>query len=135
MAKIKHLAIKTRDPNELATFYENTLGLEVVLRRETGAVYMSDGYLSLALLPMREGDTHEGLDHFGFAIDDLQDVANKLNAAGVMAPKVRPNNPPFAETRAIDPHGNEFDLSVHGFERVEYQEDRAEKKEKIPEPA
>jgi catechol-2,3-dioxygenase len=56
MAKIKHLAIKTRDPNELATFYENTLGLEVVLRRETGAVYMTDGYLSLALLPLREGD-------------------------------------------------------------------------------
>ena len=135
MAKIKHLAIKTRDPNELATFYENTMGLEVVLRRETGAVYMTDGYLSLALLPLREGDKREGLDHFGFHIDSLEDVAGKLVANGVKAPKVRPNNPPYAETRAIDPHGNEFDLSVHGFDRVEYQENRARKAGKVKEPA
>lgn len=132
MAKIKHLAIKTRDPSELAAFYEKALGLDVVLRRDTGAVYMTDGYLSLALLPLRDGDKGEGLDHFGFEIDDMAGVAEKLVACGVAAPKVRPNNPPYAEQRAIDPHGNEFDLSVHGYEQEEYQEDRAEK---VEEPA
>ena len=51
--KIRHLAIMTLDPERLAKFYEQTFEM----KRLTGkgvpgskAVYMTDGYITLALL-------------------------------------------------------------------------------------
>src|SRR5262245_50324196 len=45
MSKIRHLAIKTKDPARLAKFYEEVFGLKVIHTERSGAVYMSDGYL------------------------------------------------------------------------------------------
>jgi len=126
MAKIKHLAIKTVDPERLAKFYVDVFELEIVARGETGAIYLTDGYLNLALLKAR-ADVPPGLNHFGFEIDDMEEIGERLEKAGMAGPKVRPNNPPFAEERAMDPDGNMFDLSVHGYQRQEYQEDRKTK--------
>ncbi len=133
MAKIKHLAIKTVDPERLAKFYVDVFELEIVQRSDTGAVYLTDGYLNLAILKAR-GDVPPGLNHFGFAIDDMEAISERLEAAGMDAPKVRPNNPPYAEVRAMDPDGNMFDLSLHGYQDEEYQEDRAAK-QKSRQPA
>ena len=46
----------------------------------------------------------------------------------------RPSTRPFAEHRAMDPDGNLFDISVHGFDHVEFASDREKKKvtEKTP---
>jgi len=132
MAKIKHLAIKTVDPERLAKFYVDVFEMETVTRGGKGAVYLTDGYLNLALLKAR-GDVPPGLNHFGFAIDDMDEIAERLAKAGMPGPEVRPNNPPYAEERAMDPDGNMFDLSIHGYQREEYQEDRkAKKKQKQP---
>lgn len=123
-AKVRHIAIKTPDPQRLADYYTKVFGLEVVLRRETGSVYLSDGDLCLALLPTR-GEVAPGIEHFGFHIQDVEEIAAALEDAGMEAPKVRANDPPFAETRVTDPDGNMIDLSVHGFEMIEHQVDRA----------
>lgn len=123
-AKVRHIAIKTPDPQRLADYYIKVFGLEVVLRRETGSVYLSDGDLCLALLPTR-GEVAPGIEHFGFHIQDVEEIAAALEDAGMEAPKVRANDPPFAETRVTDPDGNMIDLSVHGFEMIEHQVDRA----------
>ena len=48
MSKIRHLAIKTKDPARLAKFYEEVFGLQVIHKEASGATYMSDGYLTLA---------------------------------------------------------------------------------------
>lgn len=122
-AKVRHIAIKTPDPDRLADYYTSVFGMDVVLRRETGSVYLSDGDLCLALLPTR-GQSAPGIEHFGFHIGSAEDIAAALEAAGMEAPKQRPNDPPFAETRVTDPDGNMVDLSVHGFEMEEYQADR-----------
>ena len=53
MAKIRHLAIKTKSPERLAAFYEEVFGLERIRSEKGGAIYMSDGYLTLALLRNR----------------------------------------------------------------------------------
>src|SRR5215470_8595502 len=45
MPKIRHLAIKTKDPARLAKFYEEVFGLKVIHSERSGAMYMSDGYL------------------------------------------------------------------------------------------
>jgi hypothetical protein len=45
----------------------------------------------------------------------------------------RPSTRPFAEYRAMDPDGNLSDISVHGYDDVEYAADR--EKKKVPEKA
>lgn len=124
MAKIRHLAIKAQDPERLVRFYENTFDMEVILRRETGAIYMTDGYMNVAILPLKEGD-RAGIDHFGFQVDDLEGIFGKLRQEGIEPPTPGAHNPPYAEVRGYDPEGNGFDLTVHGFDREEYQEQRA----------
>lgn len=123
-AKVRHIAIKTPDPERLAEYYTTVFGLDVVLRRPTGSVYLSDGDLCLALLPTR-GEVAPGIEHFGFHIQDAEEIAKALEDVGMDPPKVRPNDPPYAETRVCDPDGNMIDLSVHGFEVQEFQADRA----------
>jgi catechol 2,3-dioxygenase-like lactoylglutathione lyase family enzyme len=117
--KIKHLAIMTLDPERLAKFYEETFEMT----RLTGvkgvpgstAVYMTDGYITLALLPNKADGKPSGLNHFGFHVEDQAQIAQKLVKGGVKAPAQRPADRPYAETRATDPDGNNFDISVAGF--------------------
>ena len=82
-AKVRHIAIKTPDPQRLAEYYTQVFGLEVVLRRETGSVYLSDGDLCLALLPTR-GECAPGIEHFGFHIQDAEEIAHALEDAWLL---------------------------------------------------
>ena len=59
---------------------------------------------------------------------DREEIVDKLVAAGVEEPKARPSTRPFAEFRGVDPEGNQFDLSQHGFDAVEYAAERERKK-------
>jgi catechol 2,3-dioxygenase-like lactoylglutathione lyase family enzyme len=130
--KIRHLALMTLDPERLATFYEQAFQMT----RLTGvqgvpgstAVYMTDGYITLALLPNKAEGKPSGLNHFGFEVDDQDEIARRLTVAGVKAPAKRPADRPYAETRATDPDGNNFDISVQGFG----SEEGSETKKKTP---
>ena len=42
-------------------------------------------------------------------------------------PAERPADRPYAETRATDPDGNNYDLSVHGYQKSETKFDRLAK--------
>ena len=53
MPKIRHLAIKTKNPARLAEFYAQVFDMKVLHSEKGGAVYMSDGYLTLAILRNR----------------------------------------------------------------------------------
>ncbi|MDX1483401.1 MAG: VOC family protein [Alphaproteobacteria bacterium] len=132
MAKIRHLAIITTDPGKLADFYEQVFGLEVQQRADNGNVFMTDGYMNLALLRNKAEGKPSGLNHFGFEIDDMEEVTRRLEAAGVPAPAKRPADRHFAETRAFDPDGNNFDLSVNGYERVRPDREPAAEAEDAP---
>jgi catechol 2,3-dioxygenase-like lactoylglutathione lyase family enzyme len=135
MAKLRHLAIVTTDPGKLADFYEKALGLEVQQRADNGNVFMTDGYMNIALLTNKAEGKPSGLNHFGFEIEDMEETTAQLEAAGVPAPVKRPADRHYAETRAFDPDGNNFDLSVNGFERVRLDREPAaetEEKEKAP---
>jgi len=133
MPKIRHLAIKTKDPARLAKFYEEVFGMKVIHSERSGATYMSDGYLTLAILRNRGEATPSGINHFGFTVEDLEDVEGKLQKWNEEMTK-RPSTRPFAEYRAMDPDGNLFDISVHGYDEVEYAADREKNKvaEKAP---
>ena len=127
MPKIRHLAIKTKDPARLAKFYGDVFDMKVINTERSGAVYMSDGYLTLAILRNRGEATPSGINHFGFQVDDLPDIEARLKKFDEPM-TARPSTRPYAEHRAMDPDGNLFDISVHGYDEVEYATDREKKK-------
>jgi catechol 2,3-dioxygenase-like lactoylglutathione lyase family enzyme len=130
MPKIRHLAIKTKNPERLAKFYEEVFGMKCIHAEKSGAHYMSDGYLTLAILRNRGEATPSGINHFGFQVDDLDDIEARL-AKWEEPMTERPSTRPFAEHRAMDPDGNLFDISVHGYDDVEYAADRQSKGKKV----
>ncbi|GAA0302759.1 SgcJ/EcaC family oxidoreductase [Streptomyces turgidiscabies] len=114
--KLRHLAIVARDTEKLAEFYSSVFAMELFHRDPDGSCFLSDGYLSLALIKHRlDGDTPVGMNHFGFHIADTAATSAALVAKGADKPAERFTDRPFAEYRAMDPEGNWFDLSEHGF--------------------
>jgi predicted enzyme related to lactoylglutathione lyase len=126
MGTIRHLAIKTKSPERLATFYEEVFGLKRIRGEKGGAIYMSDGYLTLALLRNRGEATPSGINHFGFQVDDIKDTEQRLKKFDEPL-EMRPATRPYAEYRAMDPDGNLFDVSAHGYEEAETHADRAKR--------
>jgi catechol 2,3-dioxygenase-like lactoylglutathione lyase family enzyme len=116
MAKIKHIAMICVDPNKLADFYCDVFDMKVQLRRN-GSVFLTDGYLNVALLAQTAEGKPNGLNHFGFHIENADVVAERMKKWNVVGPVKRPADRTYAETRATDPEGNNFDLTVGGFER------------------
>src|SRR5918999_4113520 len=93
MARIKHIAIRTPDPEKTAAVYKEVFGLQEVGRAGRG-YYLSDGYINLAILKSSDQGTGEsprdvpgyaGIDHLGFLVDNVDETSKKLEAAGATA--------------------------------------------------
>jgi catechol-2,3-dioxygenase len=122
MPKIRHLAIRTEDTGKLAAFYRDVFEMEVLHhdKQEGGVIYLTDGYFNLAILPNHEQNSPNGLYHFGFEVENGEAIVERMKKVNPnKLPKQRPNDRPYAETRGSDPDGNYFDISEHGFLRVE----------------
>ena len=116
--KIRHLAIMTLDPERLAKFYEQTFEMTRLPAKTAAgskAIFMTDGYITLALLENKAEGKPPGLNHFGWQVDDQDEIARRMAKSGLKAPAKRPADRPYAETRGTDPDGNNFDLSVRGY--------------------
>jgi len=90
MARIKHIALTTSDPAKAAAFYKEAFGLKEIRRSARGAVFLSDGYINLAILNHKtekdadvgaHGPNFDGIHHFGFEVEDLDDYATRLEHA------------------------------------------------------
>jgi catechol 2,3-dioxygenase-like lactoylglutathione lyase family enzyme len=90
MAKIKHIAIRTPDPQKTAAFYKEVFGLEEVGLAGAG-YYLTDGHINLAILKSNDRGTGEtprdvpgyaGIDHLGFLVEDVDATCKKLEEAG-----------------------------------------------------
>ena len=116
--KIRHLAIITLDPERLASFYEQTFEMTRLPAKTAAgsrAIFMTDGYITLALLENKAEGKPPGLNHFGWQVDDQNEIARRMAKSGLKIPGKRPADRPYAETRGTDPDGNNFDLSVQGY--------------------
>ena len=93
MAKIKHIALSTQDPEKTARFYCDVFGMKQIGRVDSSAAsgyYLSDGDLNLAVLKFKtdaaagaeRGKDFTGIHHFGFQVDSLEDISLRLSAAG-----------------------------------------------------
>ena len=119
MHKIKHIAILAKDQEKTVEFYKQTFGMFEVARPVTPGkkrgIYISDGHINLAILPCAD-DREEGIAHFGFEVEDLQETeAIALLAGALRGLEARPQDGRFAEAGIVDPTGTGVDLSVQGW--------------------
>ena len=92
-AKIRHIAIATQDPDKIATFFKQALGLKQVGVANSDLAtgyFLTDGYINLAVLNWKtensadvgaNGPNYSGIHHFGFEVEDLDEAATKLEGA------------------------------------------------------
>jgi catechol 2,3-dioxygenase-like lactoylglutathione lyase family enzyme len=139
MAKIRHLAIYTDDPDRLAQFYVDVFGLERTQDSPavpgTGrAVWLSDGYMEIAIIQPHDPKTPRGLNHFGFTLEagEQPEVYQRLAAHG-REPTPPPPGRPYIDDASREIDGNKFDLSTTGLRTTAEQEqrDRARDPEKV----
>lgn len=116
MPRIRHIAIVALESEKVAEFYKTAFDMQEVHRHksaETGdrfAIYLSDGYINLAVLPLTSRP--EGIYHFGFEVDDVDAAFETAMAAGAQPPyKTLPRDGRFAEKFVVDPVGIKVDLS------------------------
>jgi catechol 2,3-dioxygenase-like lactoylglutathione lyase family enzyme len=117
MPKIRHLAVICMDPEKLAKFYCDVFEMKVVARNGRNNVFLTDGYMNLALLTQKAEGKPNGLNHFGFHVEDSELIAERLKKWDVVGPSDRPADRTYAEQRATDPEGNTYDIAEGGFDR------------------
>jgi len=84
-----HVHIRTPDPEATAKWFVDILGAEIV--RTPVRLDVKLGGANIFLAPVTAGDgvnpppstPYQGLDHFGLAVKDIDDVAAHLKAKGV----------------------------------------------------
>src|SRR5579872_1701286 len=74
--QLRHIAIRSDNPDELAAFYEKTFGLRIVRKNPRGAknsIYLTDGYMHIAI-NASDGEQPNGIWHFGFLAPSLEPI-------------------------------------------------------------
>jgi|EndMetStandDraft_4_1072995.scaffolds.fasta_scaffold19134_2 catechol 2,3-dioxygenase-like lactoylglutathione lyase family enzyme len=127
MAKLRHIAINVESLDEDAKFYAAAFELEEVGRvgtAESGAVYLSDGIINVALIKISDPNfpnyNPRGLNHIGFVVKDLDEAIDRAEKAGAVATVDRNNRMAGVtwEMKMKAPSGVAFDLSDHGWPGV-----------------
>ncbi|SRR5258708_24338477 len=84
--KIRHIAIRCEDTEKTAQWLQDALELQLVQRRGSGAIDMSDGDVNLTLLPLGLGTgehtARPGFEHIGVTVADDDAARTRLLAAG-----------------------------------------------------
>lgn len=111
---IRHIALYTPNPQRMADYYCQVLDMKEVERSDRSSIFVSDGYINLALLYQRREEPL-GLNHFGFHVKSNEEMQTRAEKAGVRRGAARPDRIPFAEYRVHDPEGNGIDISQKGW--------------------
>ena len=86
MAKIRHIAIRSEDVEQTATFFQEAFGLQLVQRRASGPIDLSDGDINITLLPLSLPgagvEPRPGVEHIGFTVEDEAATREKLVQQG-----------------------------------------------------
>jgi catechol 2,3-dioxygenase-like lactoylglutathione lyase family enzyme len=128
MARLRHFAVVVRDLEKSSKFYETVFGLKRVGRDDLefgSGVYLSDGVINLALLNykgskgsgLENATTFVGAHHFGFQVDDIEEIQKRIEANGGsfffdLGNDAEKEN---FERKFKDPDGLIFDVSKKGW--------------------
>ena len=106
--RIRHIALNVKDPVAEARYYVTNFGLEQKFIGPNGTIYLSDGFVGVALISV--ADLPYGINHFGFQVDSIEAVEEaaqataKANVSGAVA-----------EKGLVDPEGNRIDVAEDGW--------------------
>jgi catechol 2,3-dioxygenase-like lactoylglutathione lyase family enzyme len=132
MAKLRHIAIASQDPDRSARFFVDVFGMEIrgkIDSRNATGYYLSDGTINVAILKFKNAPAagcaleFEGLHHIGFEVDDLDATVARCRASG-FEPRHDVNiaqglgaNPhkDNAEYKLTGPNGLMIDISQRGW--------------------
>ena len=138
MATIRHIAIFSENPTDLAKFYGDVFGTKTTGVDDLGNAWVTDGYMDIALLRRRsEKAPPKGIHHWGFTIDPSEKDAiyAKMKKYGVEPYSPYVDAPeahrPYAEDAVKDPDGNRFDVST-GMKDVRGAHGQTELKGEVP---
>jgi len=115
--KIKHIAIFSDDPSRLAKFYGEVFGLKTTGSSQ-GDVWVTDGYVDVALISRKRANAPRGIHHWGFTLprEIRGEVYDKLIARGLPPSDPRAEDPtidrPYVEDKGHDIDGNRYDLTT-----------------------
>src|SRR5437763_8691205 len=136
MAKLRHIALHTADPEKTAEVYKRVFDMVEVGRTDSPlakGIYLSDGTINLAVLKFKTAeaaDRHDGLGpvmglhHFGFWVEDAENVRQKLSEAGAefreqVDPNAKASGNSFFEEKYRGPDSVMIDISQHGWAGAE----------------
>jgi len=130
MARIRHIAIATRDLEGTKKFYIEGLGLKEVGKINTPTsegCYLSDGHVNFAILKFKydepaktEGTLrYTGIHHFGLEVENMEEARAQIEKAGAVY-RPYPGTEEMAkrgnvEVKFSGPDGVTIDLSEHGW--------------------
>ena len=106
--RIRHIALNVQDRDKEAEYYKKVFGMEEKHRGPNGTIYMSDGFVGVALVCVP--DKPWGINHFGFQVDSVKAIEETAeteaqeNVYGAVA-----------ESWIRDIEGNRVDLSEGGW--------------------
>ncbi len=132
MARIRHVAIATQDPEATARFYMDGLGLQEAGRVFNDAAegyYLTDGHVNLAILKFKDdfaattegAPRYAGVHHLGFAVGEMASAEQQIITAGARyksehdMPGNRPSREANVEVKFTAPDGVTVDLSESGW--------------------
>ena len=125
--RLRHFAVCVRDLDKSTKFYEEVFGLERHGREDLpigSAVYLSDGVVNLALIKFSGAQANDltdprnavGANHFGFQVDDLQEMQARIEkAGGAFFFDLGDHRKGNFERKMKDPDGIIFDISNNGW--------------------
>jgi catechol 2,3-dioxygenase-like lactoylglutathione lyase family enzyme len=109
-AQLTHIAISAVNPKIMKTFYQGVFGLRPISERNPDG-FLTDGYINFAFNYRKPG-YQAGLDHFGFEVDDVDEVLRRM---AELYPEVdvttRPGHRGYVGRAGHDPEGHVFDLT------------------------
>ncbi len=106
--RIRHVALNVQDRDKEAEYYKRVFGMEEKSRGPNGTIYLSDGFVGVALIT--NTDMPWGINHFGFqvdsveAIEEIADTKAHSNTYGAIA-----------ESWIRDDEGYRVDISEGGW--------------------
>jgi methylmalonyl-CoA/ethylmalonyl-CoA epimerase len=129
MAKLRHIALHTPDPEKTAEFYKQVFDMIEVGRTDSPiakGIYLSDGTINMAVLRFKTKEAADrndglgpvfGLHHFGFWVENPDETRRKLKEAGAEYRFGRPETATtsFFEEKYKGPDTVMIDITEHGW--------------------
>lgn len=126
VVKFDHIHLRSPDPEATAAWLEQMLGGEIL--RAPGRVDVKFGNVVLFITPVVEGDgigappvsPHQGLDHIGFTVSNIDAFAAELKGKGVEFMKEPTNIRPHVRICYLrGPQGVSIELLERGGTALE----------------